>query len=281
MAKRAVLITGCSSGIGLDVALRLQQRGYRVFASVRNPDDIAALEKQGLEALHLDLRDSASIHTAVNTVLEKTDGKLYGLFNNGAYGQPGAVEDLSRDMLRRQFETNLFGWHELTALVIPAMRAQKEGRIIQNSSIAGFVPLPMRGAYVASKYALEGLMGCLRLELHDTGIHVSSIQPGPVLSKFRANAYKAYQEDLEQRLKTHPSPHQDSYTRMEQRMQKKGAAMAFTVTPEAVLKRVIHALESKRPQIYYYVTTPTYLAGFAQRILPARWLDFVIRHFPA
>jgi len=281
MVKRAVLITGCSSGIGHDVALGLQQRGYRVFASVRQTKDIEALQQQGLEALQLDLRDSDSIQTAVKTVLEKTDGKLYGLFNNGAYGQPGAVEDLSRDMLRRQFETNLFGWQELTALIIPTMRAQNQGRIIQNSSIAGFIPLPMRGAYVASKYALEGLMGCLRLELHDTQIHVSNIQPGPVLTKFRANAYKAYQQDLEQQLKQQPSPHQALYQRMEQRMQKKGAAMAFTVTPEAVLKRVIHALESPRPQINYYVTTPTYLAGFAQRILPARWLDLLIRHFPA
>ena len=153
--QKSILITGCSSGIGLCVAKALHQRGYRVFATARKPEDVARLIDMGLESLPLDLTDSDSIQSAVTEILRRSHGKLYALFNNGAYGQPGAVEDLRRDVLREQFETNLFGWLELTNLVIPVMRGQGDGRIIQCSSILGIMGLPMRGAYVASKYALR------------------------------------------------------------------------------------------------------------------------------
>ncbi len=143
--KRSVLITGCSSGIGECVAHGLHRRGYRVFASVRNQSDRAAFEVAGIECLVLDYCDSASIKLAVEQVLDKTNGCLYALFNNGAYGQPGACEDLSREAIRQQFETNVFGWMELTNLVIPVMRAQGYGRIIQNSSVLGFTAMSMRG----------------------------------------------------------------------------------------------------------------------------------------
>lgn len=267
--KKSILITGCSSGIGLCVARGLRERGYRVFATARREADVAKLNAEGLESLRLDLDDSDSINAAVDDVLERTGGTLYALFNNGAYGQAGAVEDLRRDVLRRQFETNLFGWHELTCRILPVMRQQGYGRIIQNSSILGLIALPFRGAYNASKYALEGLSDTLRLELRHTDIHVSLIEPGPISSRFRANSFTAYQQNIDR----DNSPFRDHYLAMEQRLTKKGPAVPFTLPPEAVLKRVIHALESQRPKPRYYVTFPTYLFGYLKRLLSTRLLD--------
>jgi NAD(P)-dependent dehydrogenase (short-subunit alcohol dehydrogenase family) len=268
-----VIIKGCSSGLGLHTARGLQARGYRVFASARDPQDVARLQQEGLEALQLDLDDSSSIATAVEQLLARTDGKIYALFNNGAYGQPGAVEDLTTEVLRAQFETNLFGWHELTRRILPLMRKQGEGRIIQNSSVLGFVPMAFRGAYNASKYALEGLSDTLRLELHGSNIFVSLIEPGPITSNFRKNAYLKWQQNID----SDNSIHRNHYRAMEKRLTKDGPAVPFTLPPEAVLKRVIHALESKRPKAYYCVTFPTYLFAFLRRVLPARALDAVLR----
>lgn len=268
-SKRSVLITGCSSGIGYCVAHGLNDRGYRVFASARKPEDVARLRDEGLEAVQLDLRDDASIRNALDSVFEATGGSLYALFNNGAYGLPGAVEDLTRDALRAQLETNVLGWHELTRQVIPVMRATGEGRIIQNSSILGFVGLPFRGAYNTSKFALEGLTDTLRLELADSGIQVSLIEPGPVLSKFRENARKVFEATID----VDASVHRDKYRAMRERLEKEGPAQPFTLPPEAVLKKVIHALESRRAKPRYYVTFPTYLLGYLKRVLSTRAFD--------
>ncbi len=272
-ASKVVLITGCSSGIGLCVAKGLKQRGYRVVATARKSQDVERLRQTGLESVQLDLADSASIEQAVDRVLTMTDNQIYGLFNNGAYGQPGAVEDLSREALRAQFETNLFGWHELTCKIIPVMRQQGEGRIIQNSSVLGLIALPYRGAYNASKFALEGLSDTLRLELKGSGIRVSLIEPGPIESRFRANAYAMWQHYVDPTR----SPHQAAYLAMQERLNRDGPAVPFTLPPEAVLKRVIHALESTRPRVRYPVTFPTYLFGFLKRILPDRLLDQLLR----
>jgi NAD(P)-dependent dehydrogenase (short-subunit alcohol dehydrogenase family) len=270
--NRSVLITGCSSGIGECVAHGLHQRGYRVFASVRNPSDRAAYQMAGIECLVLDYCDSASIKSAVEQVLAKTDGHLYALFNNGAYGQPGACEDLSREAIRQQFETNVFGWMELTNHIIPVMRAQGYGRIIQNSSILGFTAMSMRGAYNASKFAIEGFSDTMRLELADTDIHVSLIEPGPVESQFRANAYRAFQ----QYIVPDNSVHHERYKKMIQRFEATGKVQPFTLPPEAVLKRVVHALESKRPKIRYPVTFPTYLFAWLKRVMSDRMLDRIL-----
>jgi NAD(P)-dependent dehydrogenase (short-subunit alcohol dehydrogenase family) len=269
----SVLITGCSSGIGLTVARGLDAKGYRVFATARAEADVERLASEGLEALQLDLEDEKSIESALNEVLNRTGGRIYALFNNGAYGQPGAVEDLTTDVLRRQFETNLFGWHELTRRVLPVMRAQGSGRIIQNSSVLGFVSLAYRGAYNASKYALEGLSDTLRLELHDSDIYVSLIEPGPITSRFRENAYRKWQENID----AEHSAHREQYRIMEGRLTKEGPAVPFTLPPEAVLKRVLHALESPRPKARYYVTFPTYLFAFLKRVLPVGVLDSLLR----
>lgn len=272
MTDRSVLITGCSSGIGRCVADGLAVRGYRVFATARNQEDVDRLQADGLESLQLDLSSSSSIATAVDEVLVRTGGKLYALFNNGAYGQPGAVEDLSRALLRELFETNLFGWHELTNRVLPVMRRQGHGRIIHNSSVLGFVALPFRGAYVASKYALEGLTDTLRLELRDTDIHVVLVQPGPIISRFRANAYAAFKRNID----SETSAYRDSYQVMERRLTTEGPVVPFTLPPEAVLRKVTHALESNKPRARYYVTFPTYLFATLKRLLPQKILDRIL-----
>lgn len=268
-----ILITGCSSGIGLCVARGLHERGHRVFATARQAEDVERLRELGLESTRLDLDDSESIGEALTWVMERTGGTLDALFNNGAFGQPGAVEDLSRDVLRAQFETNLFGTHELTTRVIPIMRRQGYGRIIQNSSVLGLIALPFRGAYNASKFALEGLTDTLRLELHGSGIHISLIEPGPITSRFRANSYACYKATIA----PEKSPFCETYRAMERRLTKKGPAAPFTLPPEAVLEKVVHALEARRPRRRYYVTFPTYLFGTLRRILPHGGLDWVLR----
>jgi NAD(P)-dependent dehydrogenase (short-subunit alcohol dehydrogenase family) len=270
--SRAVLITGCSSGIGHRLAQGLKARGYRVIATARKPEDAERLDREGLEGLHLDLRDSESIRSAVATVLERTGGNVYGLVNNGAYGQPGAVEDLSREVLRQQFETNLFGTQELTNAILPAMRARNEGRIVQISSILGIVTFAYRGAYNASKFALEALSDTMRLELRGSGIHVSLVEPGPIVSRFRDNALAAFRENID----VEHSIHRDLYRAVLKRLEGRAGRTPFTLPPEAVLKRVIHALEAPRPKIRYPVTTPTYVFGYLRRLLPAGWLDRIV-----
>ena len=272
-ADRAILITGCSTGIGYCVARGLQARGYRVFATARRAESVEMLQAEGLESLLLDLDDSSSIKRAVDEILNRTGGKLFAVFNNGAFGLPAAVEDLSRDAIRAQFETNFFGWLELTNLLLPVMRKQGYGRIIQNSSVLGFVAMPYRGAYNASKYAIEGLSDTLRLELHDTDIHVVLVEPGPILSNFRANALKALQKyiDIEH------SVHRERYQAVLERLTKKGPAVPFTLPPEAVLEKVIRALEVRTPKARYYVTFPTGLFAWLKRLLPTRTLDRLLR----
>lgn len=270
--KKTILITGCSSGIGYCVAKALHEQGYRVFATARREESVEMLLNEGLESFHLDLMDSNSINFAFEEVMRHTNGQLYALFNNGAYGLPGAIEDLSRHALRDQFETNVFGWQELTNLALPVMRKQGYGRIIQNSSVLGFVSLPFRGAYNATKYAIEGLSDTMRLELKGSNIYVSLIEPGPIASKFRANAVKM----LAKYVDVENSIHQERYKEVLKRLNKEGPAVPFTLPPEAVLKRVIHALEAKKPHPRYYVTFPTYLFGALKRILSTRTLDILL-----
>lgn len=271
--NKAVLVTGASSGIGLCTARGLAKRGYQVIATVRKQEDRQRLQDEGMNVVMLDLACSGSIQACVEQTLAQTSGKLYGLFNNGAYGQPGAVEDLSRDALREQFEVNLFGTQELTNQIIPIMRQQGEGRIIQNSSVLGLVAMAYRGAYNASKFALEGLSETLRHEVHGSGIHVSLIEPGPIESRFRQNSLLAFRRhiDMEKSL------HRDRYRATLERLEKAGPAVPFTLPPEAVLKKVIHALESSRPKNHYYVTFPTYLFAFLKRILPDRVLQNILK----
>lgn len=268
-----VLVTGCSSGIGLRAAEMLRVRGYNLIASVRQQADKTALEQKGFTVVLLDLADENSVTQAFTEVMALFNGRLDGLFNNAAYGQPGAVEDLSRAALREQFETNVFGTQQLTNLAITQMRKQGFGRIVYNSSVLGFVSMAYRGAYNASKYAIEGLADTLRLELHGSGIVVSLIEPGPITSRFRANAFAKYQQHISKQ----GSAHQATYEAIEARLNKEGPAAPFTLPPDAVVAKCIHAFESSKPKVRYYVTFPTYLFAWLKRLLSHRGLDWVLR----
>jgi NAD(P)-dependent dehydrogenase (short-subunit alcohol dehydrogenase family) len=269
---RNVLVTGCSGGIGLALAAGLQARGYRVFAAARRRDDAARLTAQGLQGVILDLDDSTSIRRAVSHVLDSGDGRLYALINNAGYGQYGAVEDLSRAVLRAQFETNLFGTVELTNLIIPVLRAQGYGRIVNNGSILGLVALPYRGAYTASKFALEGLTDTLRLELAGSRIEVALIEPGPVLSGFRASALRAFESNIDRDA----SVHREAYRALEDRFRGERPGKR-ACKPDAVLRATIHALESRRPRARYFVGSGSAAMALLRRVLPCRLLDHLSR----
>ncbi len=266
--RQSILITGCSSGIGYTCAHGLKKLGYNVFATCRDEDDVKRLVAEGLNAFKLDLCDSSSIHVALAWMLSQSGGRIDVLFNNAAYGQPGAVEDLKRDVLREQFETNVFGTQELTNLVLPYMRKQKSGRIIYNSSILGLVAMSYRGAYNASKFAIEGLADTLRLELLNSGIDVVLIEPGPIRSNFRKNALSKFLKYIDQER----SFHKEVYAQTLKRLQKEGDA-PFTLGPEAVLEVVVQAIEARKPKARYAVTFPTKLFGVLKRIFPTSWLD--------
>tara|TARA_R110000765_G_scaffold23336_5_gene59035 strand:+ start:1694 stop:2521 length:828 start_codon:yes stop_codon:yes gene_type:complete len=272
MTTKSILITGCSSGIGLHAALTLSARGYQVFATARKAQDVADLQAKGLTAYQLDLTNTDSITQAVTQVLEKTGGRLDYLFNNGAYGQPGALEDLPTQVLRDQFETNVFGWHELTKQIIPVMKRQGHGRIIQCSSVLGVVSMAYRGAYNASKYAIEGLTDTLRLELKSANIEVVLLEPGPINTQFRANALLAVQANID----IEASDHKVQYQQQIARLSSEKSNAPFTLEPLHVTQALIHALESKQPKLRYRITTATKLFAVLKRLLPARWLDYLL-----
>lgn len=271
MAGKSILITGCSSGIGLCAARTLKARGWRVFATARKPQDIAHLrEREGVESPYLDYAEPASIAEAADKVLTATDGRLDALFNNGGYGQPGAVEDLTPDVLRAQFEANVFGWHDLTRRLIPAMRSQGHGRIVYCSSVLGLIAAKYRGGYCASKFAVEALADSLRMELDGTGIHVVLIEPGPIATRFVEHAIEAYRRNIDMEK----SPHRDIYRARIASMEE-GGQQSFKLGPEAVAAKLVHALEARKPRPRYYVTFPTYAVAFLRRILPTAALDAV------
>lgn len=269
-----VLITGCSSGIGYHVAKGLKERGYNVYTTARKEQDVKRLISEGFKCLQLDYADSESVQDLANELMLLIGTNLYAVFHNGAYGQPGAVEDLTRETLEKQFATNVFGWMELNNRLLVLMRHNNRGRIIFNSSVLGLVSLPFRGAYNASKYAIEGFADTLRLELSDTNVKVSLIEPGPIKSRFRPNALQA----LKDNVNMEDSVHRDRYKGTLERLAKEGNVDPYTLSPEAVLKKVIHALENKNPQAHYYVTIPTYVMGGLKRLLPTKLMDkFILK----
>jgi NAD(P)-dependent dehydrogenase (short-subunit alcohol dehydrogenase family) len=273
--QKTILITGCSSGIGLYAALTLKKRGYRVFASVRKAADTAPLQAEGIETLLMDMEDAASIETGVAEILSKTGGTLDALFSNAGYGVPGAVEDLTLPLIRKQFETNVFGPMLLINLVLPAMRKQGHGRIIQNTSILGVIAMPFRGAYNASKFALDGLISTLRQEMRGTPIHISIIAPGAIETQFRANALKSYQTTLKDSVSG--SVFSNEYAVMEKYYEKPPSSeKTLTVPPNAVVNKLILALESPRPKSRYYIGMAANLLAFLRRILPDSALDWIV-----
>lgn len=270
--RRSILITGCSSGIGEHAAHALAERGWQVVASCRAEADGARLRAEGLDCVRLDLTDGASIADGFAAAMERTHGRLDALFNNGAYALPGALEDVPVDGMRAIFETNFMGWHDLTRRALAVMRRQEEGgRIVLNSSVLGVAALRMRGAYVATKFALEGYADTLRLELADTPIRVILIEPGPIRTRIRQNARAHYERWIDRDSPAWGTFYRD---RLEPRLYAEvGPPDRFELGPEAVTARLVHALESPRPRARYPVTTPAYMAGYLKRVLPARWLD--------
>lgn len=272
MTTRNILITGCSSGIGLATAEGLRAAGWRVFATCRKTEDVARLTGLGFESFQLDVNSSDSIHTALRDVLIRSGGTLDALFNNAGFGQPGAAEDIPRQAMREQFETNLFGAWELTNAVLPVMRAQGHGRILFNSSILGFAAMRWRGAYNASKYAMEGLCDTLRQELAGSGIFVSLVEPGPIESRFRPNALAKFLANVD----VERSVHRDNYQKQMERLKKEGHAAPFTLPASAVCDVVKKALDARQPAARYRVTVPTKVFWYLKRLLPTRLFDAVL-----
>lgn len=275
-APRTILITGCSTGIGYTCAHAMKQRGWRVFAAARKPGDVERLSAEGLEAVRLDYSDPASIEQAIGHILKATGNKLDVLFNNGAYGQPGAIEDITPEVMRAQLEANFLGWHDLTRRVIPVMRKQGAGRIVNCGSVLGFIAMKYRGPYTASKYALEGYSETLSHELWDSGIRVSLIDPGPIATNFAKNATAAFAQNVD----IENSAHADVYRRRLEFLKRGGSQSCFKLGPEAVLEKLVHAIELPNPRMRYNVTVPTHALSFLKRILPTgmmlallRWLS--------
>lgn len=273
MSTKSILITGCSSGIGYASAHGLRARGWQVFAACRQQSDCDRLRAEGFDAPLLDYTDEASIHAALAHVLEQTGGTLDAVFNNGAHGLPGAVENLPTQALREIFESNFFGWHTLTRAVIPVMRKQGYGRIVQCSSVLGFVVMPWRGAYNATKFALEGLTDTLRVEMRGTDIHVVLIEPGPITSNIRINSIPHYERWVDWESSVRADQYRDN---LNKRLYESSGPDTFELPAGAVVKKLVHAVKSRRPKARYYVTTPTHIAGILRRILPTRAVDWVV-----
>jgi NAD(P)-dependent dehydrogenase (short-subunit alcohol dehydrogenase family) len=269
--SRSILITGCSTGIGRTAALGMKRRGWQVFATARKPEDLASLEDQGLSAHYLDYADENSIEAAVASVLERTSGRLDAVFNNGAYAQPGAMEDLTTAVLRAQFEANFFGWHALTRRLVPIMRGQGQGRIVMNSSVLGLITMGFRGAYSCTKFALEAYSDALRIELAGSGVEVSVIEPGPIRTNFTRTALAYAREHLDVEASVHKAYYRKRLAAME-----KGGNTVGELGPEAVLDALVHACESRRPRPQYFVTKPTHALGLIRRVLPKRHLHALL-----
>lgn len=271
--QKSLLITGCSSGIGADAARGMRDRGWRVFASCRKAQDCARLEADGFDSPQLDQRDPASIREALARILDQTGGTLDAVFNNGAFACPGAAEDLPTDALREVFETNVLGVHEVTRQVIPVMRAQGHGRIVQHSSVLGLVPMPWRAAYCASKYALEGLTDTLRIEMADTDIHIVTLNTGPVTSKIRVNSIPHFEKWIDWRNSPRAALYESSLLK---RLYEDRGPDRFELPPSAVTRKLVLALESARPRPRYFITTPTWIMSASKRMLPTFLLDRMI-----
>lgn len=268
-----ILITGCSSGIGLATACLLHEQGYRVIASCRHAKDLPRIAAYGFfHCLALDLADSRCIEQAWKTLMNLTDNRLFALFNNGAFGLPGALEDISREALEYQFNTNVFGTHQLTQLAVKHMLEQGYGRILHNSSVLGYTAMSLRGSYNASKFALEGLAATQRLELFSDPVDIILLQPGPIMSQFRQNAFKHYQHWVSQK----PSRYEHIYQHMIARLTAETATAPFTLPAEVVAQVVLKALQTKQPKIQYRITLPSKVFYLLRRLLPAGWLDRIL-----
>ena len=269
---KSVLVTGCSSGIGAAAAILLRDRGWNVLPTARKEADLQALREQGFEPVHLDVADSESVNRAADETLERLGGRLGGVVNNAGFGQAGALEDVSRDALRYQFEVNLFGMQELTNRFIPVFRKQAYGRIVNVSSVVGRVCLPFFGAYSSTKFAMEALSDAMRIELRGSGIAVSLVEPGPIATDFGVNS----KLHVDGKLRMKGSHYENAYQKYINRIPVPGKRGFFTRPPEDVGKKIVHALESPRPRIRYCITIPAHVGAWMSRLAPYAFIDGVM-----
>lgn len=253
--QKTVLITGCSSGIGLESAHELKRQGFRVLAACRKSEDVERMNQAGFTGILLDLDSPESVEHAADEVIALTENRLYGLFNNAGFGLYGPLPTISREQMEQQFSANFFGAHQLTMRLLPAMIPHGEGRIVMTSSVMGLISTPGRGAYAASKYALEAWSDALRMELRHTGIKVSLIEPGPIRTRFTENV---------------------NQTQRDKPVENPGIAARFTLGPEAVVAKVRHAFESPNPKLRYPVTVVTRVVSLLKRLLPACAMDKIL-----
>ncbi|EQA3419644.1 SDR family oxidoreductase [Cronobacter dublinensis] len=253
--QKSLLITGCSSGIGLACAHELRRQGFQILAACRKPEDVARMNALGFTGIELDLDSPQSVEAAAQEVIRLTNNRLYGIFNNGGYGVYGPLSTISRAQMEQQFSTNFFGAHQLTMLLLPAMLPHGEGRIVNTSSVMGLISTPGRGAYAASKYALEAWADALRMELRYSGVKVSLIEPGPIRTRFSENV---------------------NQTQSDKPVENPDIAARFTLGPEAVVAKVRHAFESPNPRIRYPVTLVTHAVAWLKRLLPTRMMDKIL-----
>lgn len=268
----AVFITGCSSGIGLAAAREMRDRGWTVWASARKQEDLDRLREEHVHPLQLDVADPDAVAAAANTLRAECGGRLRGVVNNAGFGQPGALEDLDRDHLRRQFEVNVFGLMDLTNRLLPDMIDCGQGRVVHVSSVVGRVALPFMGIYSASKFAVEALADAQRVELHGTGVHISLIEPGPITTRFSRNAVQSGAPALE----GGGSRFASLYRRELARRSDREAPKPFALPPEAVARKIAHALTSSHPRRRYAVTLPAHLGALMSRLAPDALLDFIL-----
>ena len=268
--SRTVLVTGCSTGIGAATALWLKERGWTVFPTARKPDDLENLRRTGFTPIEMDMSDADSVARGADQVLTACDGALGAVVNNAGYGQSGAVEDVAREHLRRQFEVNVFGLQDLTNRLLPAMRQQGAGRVVHISSVVGQLSVPYLGVYSASKFAVEALADAQRVELRDTGIAVSLVEPGPIVTEFRRTCARAAEETLD----LEASRNADLYrSELERRAKQPRQRDGFSKSPQAVAMKIAHALESARPRRRYFITLHAYTGFLARRFVPAALID--------
>jgi NADP-dependent 3-hydroxy acid dehydrogenase YdfG len=274
--SKAVLITGCSSGIGHVTAEFLASQGWNVYASARRLESIADLQARGCKTLALDVTDEASMSAAVKQVTE-AEGAIGVLINNAGYSQSGAVETVPVDAVRRQFETNVFGLLRICQLALPGMRDQGWGKVVNIGSMGGKLTFPGGGIYHSTKYALEALSDALRFEVRGFGVDVILIEPGLITTGFGDVASGSVSA----------APDEGPYARFNRHVAKltaeayKGPMIKLGGGPEAVASTIAKALAAKRPKARYPVTASAHLLINQRRLTPDRIWDLIMRaQFP-
>ena len=277
MKTKNILITGCSSGIGKNVAITLHNKGWRVFATCRSKTDCTFFTKLGIESFPLDLLKEESINCAVNLVKEKTKSQLDVLFNNGAYAIPGAIQDIPRSAMREIFEVNVFGQIDLINRCIPLMMNSDYPKVINCSSVLGFISLPYRGLYSATKYSIEALTDALRRENYDSKIKFVLIQPGPINTDIKKKSIKHFEKWIDWKKSVHQKTYENKVIKRLYDNNYKDSFNVYELQPDEVTKILINVLNSKKPKARYKITIQTKIAQIMTKLLPTNTLDWFFK----